>query len=509
MYGSGGTACVENCTINSNSINNSAMYDHGYNGAGIFSARVQGAEPFGHVIQDCTLIGNSGADYGGAVAGWCSSLKVRRTIMSGNSAIIGGGVAVLSDPSVDTWNFLPTFENDIFRENSASQDGGALYVGAVTGGVSVLNGSFTGHNAGTSAVVSVSNSASILVRNSIIWGNSGPSIQSTNSTVTVEYSCVQGGCSGTGNITNNPLLHPDGYHLLSTSSPCWNTGSTNAPVDDIDGDVRPSSGDVDMGADELADADGDGLPDYSESKYFGNPTNALPSVDSDGDGLTNLQEFQYGTDPTVADTGDSDGDGLADAVERSLGTDPYNPDTDGDGMPDGWEVQYSLNPLSNDALADADGDGSNNLTEWYCGGNPSNADSDADGLSDGDEISGAVMGSPTDPSNPDSDGDGIPDGQDLFPNSPQGDQDGDGIPDSVDSDADNDGIVNSSETYSGNYPSINGLGTFSLYPDSDGDGVPDGVDYDPDDPAVWQNPGSPDIVAPVITVISPLEGVAL
>ncbi|MBG0792251.1 hypothetical protein IYY11_02040 [Methylocystis sp. H62] len=35
---------------------------------------------------------------------------------------------------------------------------------------------------------------------------------------------------------------------------------------------------------------------------------------------------------------DSDGDELTDAEESQLGTDSQNPDTDGDGLPDGWEV---------------------------------------------------------------------------------------------------------------------------------------------------------------------------
>lgn len=506
MYGYyGGLARIEGSSITSNSIANTGYHGFGA-GVGAFGS-AQATSICAHVVQDCTLTGNYGADFGGGVAAVNSSLVLRRSMVENNTANQGGGVAVVTTMDGPETNRSPTLENCVLKQNESVFEGAGLYVEASTGVVSVLNCTFSKQMAG--GTVFVTNSSAVVVRNSILWGNSGASIQATNSIVAVEYSCVQGGYAGTGNITNNPLLLPDGYHLLSASSPCWNTGSTNAPAVDIDGDIRPTDGGVDMGADELADTDGDGLPDYWESKYFGNPTNAVASSDPDGDGLTNLQEFQYGTDPTVADIGDSDGDGLVDAVERSLGTDPYNPDTDGDGMPDGWEVQYGLNPLINDALSDADGDGVNNLTEWYCGSNPTNTDSDADGLSDGDEISGAVMGSPTDPSNPDSDGDGIPDGQDLFPNSPQGDQDGDGISDSVDSDADNDGIVNSSETYSGNYPSINELGTFSLYPDSDGDGVPDGVDYDPDDPAAWQNPGSPDIVAPVITVISPLEGVAL
>ena len=40
--------------------------------------------------------------------------------------------------------------------------------------------------------------------------------------------------------------------------------------------------------------------------------------------------------------------------EYNNATNPENPDTDGDGMPDGWEVQNNLNPLMNDAAGDPD-----------------------------------------------------------------------------------------------------------------------------------------------------------
>jgi len=51
-----------------------------------------------------------------------------------------------------------------------------------------------------------------------------------------------------------------------------------------------------------------------------------------------------------------------------------NADTDHDGMPDWWEIQYGLNPNSaTDALTDADGDGVNNLDEYVSGTNPKDA----------------------------------------------------------------------------------------------------------------------------------------
>jgi len=76
-----------------------------------------------------------------------------------------------------------------------------------------------------------------------------------------------------------------------------------------------------------------------------------------------------------ADT-DSDGDGLSDVRERLLyGTDPAFADSDGDALPDGWEVTCGLNPLLDDALSDFDNDGLPAIYEYYHGTDPTNADS--------------------------------------------------------------------------------------------------------------------------------------
>jgi len=72
---------------------------------------------------------------------------------------------------------------------------------------------------------------------------------------------------------------------------------------------------------------------------------------------------------------DSDGDDLADTHERFIyHTDSEVPDTDGDLLPDGWEVLAFLDPLSslgiNGTLGDADEDGLSNLEEWTVGTDP-------------------------------------------------------------------------------------------------------------------------------------------
>jgi hypothetical protein len=65
-------------------------------------------------------------------------------------------------------------------------------------------------------------------------------------------------------------------------------------------------------------------------------------------------------------------------------------------MPDGWEIQYGLNPSSaSDAGLDLDGDGLPNLQEYQWGANPTNPDTDGDGALDGDEKDGNT--NPKDP----------------------------------------------------------------------------------------------------------------
>lgn len=62
-------------------------------------------------------------------------------------------------------------------------------------------------------------------------------------------------------------------------------------------------------------------------------------------------------------------------------------DTDQDGMPDLWELQYGFNPDSPaDAVEDPDEDELTNLEEFRAGTNPLLADTDGDGFNDGFEL---------------------------------------------------------------------------------------------------------------------------
>lgn len=92
-------------------------------------------------------------------------------------------------------------------------------------------------------------------------------------------------------------------------------------------------------------------------------------------------------------------------------------DSDGDGIPDDWEIAHGLNPHDpSDALLDLDHDGLNNLQEYRLGTDIRNPDTDGDGINDGDEVNatGRACNAAghcfhTNPLLADTDGDGVND----------------------------------------------------------------------------------------------------
>ncbi|MDP6869443.1 MAG: transglutaminase domain-containing protein [Candidatus Poseidoniaceae archaeon] len=83
--------------------------------------------------------------------------------------------------------------------------------------------------------------------------------------------------------------------------------------------------------------------------------------------LSTLASIEFVSFNALAAT-DQDGDGLTYGLEYLMNTQPNDWDSDNDQLPDGWEWQYGLDPLSssNDdgAIGDPDGDGFSNLQEY-------------------------------------------------------------------------------------------------------------------------------------------------
>ncbi len=129
------------------------------------------------------------------------------------------------------------------------------------------------------------------------------------------------------------------------------------------------------------DTDSDGIGDYVEA--VSSACLDATEADTDGDGLLDGTIFGEDKDGDgVVDPGetnpcleDSDEDGLGDDEEPGLGLDPLEWDTDGDALPDGYEVANSsghalnLDPLDpgDGCASDFDGDGNANCHEYYNG----------------------------------------------------------------------------------------------------------------------------------------------
>ncbi|MGQ0534811.1 MAG: hypothetical protein ACT4PT_01925, partial [Methanobacteriota archaeon] len=116
--------------------------------------------------------------------------------------------------------------------------------------------------------------------------------------------------------------------------------------------------------------------------------------------------------------------------EAEAGTNPYVDDTDGDAMPDAWEILFGLAPAdagADDALrgpaGDLDGDGLANRLEFSAGSNPRLVDTDRGGVPDGGD---------NDPAAPpdtriDVDHDGLPTASAVDPKEGDADLDRDGL----------------------------------------------------------------------------------
>ena len=245
---------------------------------------------------------------------------------------------------------------------------------------------------------------------------------------------------------DNRFYLPQDSNLVDSGDPCegpiWGyTTDPNILTDPNHAVIDTNRRDIGYHYPMNKHSDIDGLYDYQEYWLGTNPS----SVDTDGDGLVD------GNSTAVSVSSyngiDSDSDGYVDG-ELTIGTKPDCNDTDTDGMPDGWEWNYSLNPLANDANSDLDGDGMPNGWEFTYGFNPisaadANDDFDADDLLNRDEC---ING--TDPNSNDSDNDGMPDGwevqYDLNP-----------LVSDANSDADNDGMTNFEEYELGRVPGDN------------------------------------------------------
>ena len=256
-YG-GGIACksgpiIRNCIITGNRARNG--------GGGIC-----GGDP---IITDCVIKNNTGGSAGGI---WGGSVVVTNCIISGNLATgdYGGGICCWQDSYPIIKNCLiknnaslnngrgggmsflisyPTVENCLFIDNfciSSYLGGGAIYVNHTN--ANITNCTFYGNTTiQTGGACHFGGNGDVYVKNCIFAENYPNQIyrSMTVGRVYVTYSDVQGGYSGSGNISSEPCFADafnDDLHLKSesgrwdpetnswvvdyTTSPCIDKGSS-------------------------------------------------------------------------------------------------------------------------------------------------------------------------------------------------------------------------------------------------------------------------------------------
>jgi predicted outer membrane repeat protein/parallel beta-helix repeat protein len=186
---------------------------------------------------------------GGFYLNYSSKLLIRNCIISNNRATTYGGGVYINNAS-------PSIVGNLIINNNATT-GGGIYVNGTSSPLIVNNTIAFNFSQG------IRNAAgTAVITGNIIYSNS--SSLSISGTPTITYNCIQGGYSGTGNISTNPLFKnpPTGIGYLfdglsadfdlQPTSPCINMGnpvvsSYHLPVLDLAGKVR-LLGTVDIGA---------------------------------------------------------------------------------------------------------------------------------------------------------------------------------------------------------------------------------------------------------------------
>ncbi len=229
------------------------------NGGGIYCT---GSSP---IISKMIITSNQATDWGGGIQIHQGSPQIIDCIISENTGGIGGGVFCYyysypgfvncfitrnSDGGIHTtWNSSPEFINCTVTNNFSGGGGGGFYTG----------GSLS----------------EPLVRNTILWANEPDQICFAEGSLTVEFSDVEGGWPGEGNLNSDPLfMLQDDYHLR-IDSPCVDTGTPEgAPDHDLDDEPRPHGAGYDIGCDE-ARYDGPVMKispsSFDVTAFFGSP----------------------------------------------------------------------------------------------------------------------------------------------------------------------------------------------------------------------------------------------
>jgi len=260
------TAVLDGVTITGGNANGNSSSDR--RGGGMYNDSCSPS------VANCTFAGNSASAEGGGMYNVGSaSPVVERCVFTENWAQTGGGVFLAGPSGLDKAGSggSTRIGNCVFWNNAAKDGGGlAADAGALA---TVLNCTF----ADCSAIRGggVYDEGRLTIINCILWAGS-----SIYGSPIIEYSDIEGGYAGQGNIDMAPLFVNRGVGnvRLRENSPCIDNGRPEgAPATSISGVSRPQGAGVDMGAYEYLDNDADGMADDWEIRPATRTGTATPT----------------------------------------------------------------------------------------------------------------------------------------------------------------------------------------------------------------------------------------
>ena len=206
-------------------------------------------------LVNITVSGNV-AGFGGGISCKKSEVSMWNCIVIGNNARINGGGLYNYASEVEMTNCLLTGNSTLMEDVTG---GSAIH--NLGGNLTILDSTIADNTDGTnpangkaiaSYVWKIPADSNLVVANSILYNGGDEIITNHSGTVSISYSDVQGGWTGTGNINKNPqFTNPgqrsiegewiNGDYTLKSNSPCLDKGKNLLlPLDkaDLDKDTN-------------------------------------------------------------------------------------------------------------------------------------------------------------------------------------------------------------------------------------------------------------------------------
>lgn len=224
--------------ISGNEISNNSVSAQFAWGGGITPSNFGGANYF---IENNLVSGNKvTASIFGASGGidvFDHFPVIRNNVIANNSAPFGGGMTIEIYGSVSTAGGATGLEKS--PRKPAITKSNRQYQNATSELACFSNNTLCNNSAAfAGGGIAVFGSIVPQFMNFITWGNTATDGAQISGEADVQYSDIEGGWAGTGNISANPrLLSP--YLFLKAKSPCINAGNPNPMYDDPENMARP------------------------------------------------------------------------------------------------------------------------------------------------------------------------------------------------------------------------------------------------------------------------------